>query len=203
MDVDLHVVENIMRMMAGNPDQPMLLFLKLTRQTVASEDFPVWLMDKVKEYKVNPEQLVLEVAENLVQSELKKLSMLSKALATIGCKMAIEHYRMDTQPQHLQHIQANYLKIDSGLVQNINNKGKCFTKVTEIMDVARSNNFITIAEGVESPATLAILWELGVSLAQGYFIQSPVGNMDAAEEAAEAGNEPEEDNGSKATFTVM
>ena len=201
MDVDQHVIENIMRMMAGNPDQPMLLFLKLTRQTVASEDFPVWLMDKVKEHKINPEQLVFEVAESLVQNELKKLSMLSKALASIGCKMAIEHYRMDTQPQHLQHIQADYLKIDSGLVQNISNKGKCFTKVTEIMEVARSNNFISIAEGVESPATLAILWELGVSLAQGYFIQSPVGNMEAEEDNAE--QESEETNSNKATFNVM
>jgi len=200
MDVDLHVIENIMRMMAGNSDQPMLLFLKLTRQTVASEDFGVWLMEKVKQHKINPEQLVFEVAENLVQNELKKLSMLSKALASIGCKMAIEHYRMDTQPQHLQHVQADYLKIDSGLVQNINNKGKCFTKVTEIMEVARSNNFITIAEGVESPATLAILWELGVSLAQGYFIQSPVGNMETVDESTD--EETDESNSNKATFNV-
>jgi diguanylate cyclase (GGDEF)-like protein len=201
MDVDLHVIENIMRMMAGNANQSMLLFLKLTRQTVASEDFAVWLMEKINHYKVDPEKLVFEVAENLVQSELKKLSMLSKALASIGCKLAVEHYRMETQPQHLQHIQANYLKIDSGLVQNINNKGKCFTKVTEIMEVARSNNFITIAEGVESPATLAILWELGVSLAQGYFIQSPVGNMEAADE--DSNDDPEDNASNKATFTVM
>ncbi|MGB5258964.1 MAG: EAL domain-containing protein [Gammaproteobacteria bacterium] len=201
MDVDLHVIENIMRMMANNQEQPMLLFLKLTRQTVASEDFAVWVMEKVKQHKVKAEQLVFEVAENLIQNELKKLSMLSKALRSIGCKMAIEHYRLDTQPQHLQHIQADYLKIDSGLVQNINNKGKCFTKVTEIMEVARSNNFITIAEGVESPATLAILWELGVTLAQGYFIQSPVGNMEPAEDAVV--EEQEGNNSNKATFTVM
>jgi diguanylate cyclase (GGDEF)-like protein len=201
MDVDIHVIENIMRMMAGNQDQPMLLFLKLTRQTVANEDFAVWLMEKIKQYNVNPEQLVFEVAENLVQNELKKLSMLSKALNSIGCKMAIEHYRLETQPQHLQHIQADYLKIDSGLVQNINNKGKCFTKVTEIMEVARGNNFITIAEGVESPATLAILWELGVTLAQGYFIQSPVGAMESNVETVE--EEHEEANSNRATFTVM
>ncbi|MBT8122317.1 MAG: EAL domain-containing protein, partial [Gammaproteobacteria bacterium] len=141
MEVDLHIIENIMRMMSNNSGQPMTLFLKLTKQTIASQDFAVWLMEKIREHQINPEQLVFEVAENLLQNELKSLSMLSKALASIGCKMAIEHYRMDTQPQHLQHIQADYLKIDSGLVQNIGNKGKCFTKVTDIVEVARNNNF--------------------------------------------------------------
>jgi EAL domain-containing protein (putative c-di-GMP-specific phosphodiesterase class I) len=46
------------------------------------------------------------------------------------------------------------------------------------MEFARKNNYITIAEGVENPASLAILWELGVSLAQGYFIQAPTGYRD-------------------------
>ena len=200
MDVDLHVINNIMRMMSENPDQPMTLFLKLTRQTVASQDFAVWLMEKVRDYRIDPQKLVFEVAEGLLQNELKNLSMLSKALNSIGCKLAIEHYRMDTQPQHLQHIQADYLKIDSGLVQNISNKGKCFTKVAEIMEVARSNNFITIAEGVESPACLAILWELGVSLAQGYFIQAPAGDMAFSEEGSE--EQATDDDGNKATFAV-
>jgi EAL domain-containing protein (putative c-di-GMP-specific phosphodiesterase class I) len=200
MDVDLHVIENIMRMMSENTDQPMLLFVKLTRQSVASQDFAVWVMGKIKEYKINPEMLVFEVAESLLQNELKNLSMLSKALHSMGCKVAIEHYRMSTQPQHLQHIHADYLKIDSGLVQNIGNKGKCLEKVKEIVEVARSNNYITIAEGVESPACLSILWELGVSLAQGYFIQPPAGNIDNV--VADIDDEDEEKDSNKATYTL-
>ena len=99
--------------------------------------------------------------------------MLTKALHTIGCKIAIEHYKMSTKPQHLLHIHTDYLKIDSCLIENLSRKGKSFEKVTAIMEIARENNYTTIAEGVENPAALAILWELGVSLAQGYFIQAP------------------------------
>jgi EAL domain-containing protein (putative c-di-GMP-specific phosphodiesterase class I) len=126
--------------------------------------------------------------------------MLSKALNAIGCKVAIEHYRLSTQPQHLLHIHADYLKIDSNLVENISRKGEILSKVTAIMDIARKHNYITIAEGVDSPANLAILWELGVSFAQGYFIQAPSGNRDYNFQDADC--EGEETESGVATFTI-
>ena len=200
IDVDLHVIEKIMQMLAENPVQEMTLFIKLSSQTVADHDFHLWLMGKIKEYQIDPRQLVFEIAETNLQNNLKHLSMLSKSLNTIGCKVAIEHYRMSTQSQHLMHIHTDYLKIDSGLVESLGRKGKSFSKVVAIMEVARKNNYITIAEGVESADSLAILWELGVDLAQGYFIQAPDGkrNYDFCGEASDSN--PTEDN--KAKFTI-
>jgi EAL domain-containing protein (putative c-di-GMP-specific phosphodiesterase class I) len=126
--------------------------------------------------------------------------MLSKALNVIGCRIAIEHYRMASQPHHLKHIQAQYLKIDSGLVGSINRKGESLSKVTAIMKMARQNNCITIAEGVESPASLAILWELGVDMAQGYFVQAPSGKREFDFEDMSPDRQSAES--SKATFRI-
>jgi diguanylate cyclase (GGDEF)-like protein len=200
-DIDRHIIEKIMQMMFENRDQEMTLFIKLTSQSVADHELPLWIIEKIKEYKVNPEQLVFEVAESTLQSDLKNLSMLSKALNSIGCKIAIEHYRMSTQPQHLLHIHADYLKIDSGLVEGLSRSGGSYSKVAAIMDIAREHNYITIAEGVENPASLAILWELGVGLAQGYFIQAPTGNRDYNFQGIVEESEKEED-GSKAVFDL-
>jgi EAL domain-containing protein (putative c-di-GMP-specific phosphodiesterase class I) len=69
------------------------------------------------------------------------------------------------------------------------------------MGVAKEHNYITIAEGVENPASLAILWELGVGLAQGYFIQAPTGNRDYSFQGIVEESEKHED-GSKATFDL-
>ena len=200
VDIDLYVIEKVMRMMAENRDKEMTLFIKLTKQTVADHDFPLWVIGKIKEYSINPEQLVFEIAENTLESNLKNLSMLSKALHGIGCKIAIEHYQMSTKPQHLLHIHTDYLKIDSNLVESISRKGKSLEKVTAIMDIAKENNYITIAEGVENPANLAILWELGINLAQGYFIQAPTGNLDFDFHNNVSENKVEESN--KSTFTI-
>jgi EAL domain-containing protein (putative c-di-GMP-specific phosphodiesterase class I) len=116
-DIDLHVIEKVMQVMAKNRDKEMTLFIKLTRQSVADHDFPLWVTGKIKEYNINPEKLVFE-----------------------------------------------------------------------------------IAEGVENPTSLAILWELGVSLAQAYFIQAPAGSLDFDSQVIAAENKAEESN--KSTFTI-
>jgi EAL domain-containing protein (putative c-di-GMP-specific phosphodiesterase class I) len=108
---------------------------------------------------------------------------------------------MSTQPQHLLHIHADYLKIDSGLVEGLSRNGGSYSKVAAIMDIAREHNYITIAEGVEDPASLAILWELGVGLAQGYFIQAPTGNRDYNFQGIVEESKKEED-GKKAVFDL-
>ena len=198
-DIDRYVIEKIMQMISENRDQEMTLFIKLTSQSVADHELPLWIIEKIKEYQVDPGQLVFEMAESTLQSDLKNMSMLSKALNSIGCKIAIEHYRMSTQPQHLLHIHADYLKIDSGLVDGLSRNGGSHSKVAAIMDVAKEHNYITIAEGVENPASLAILWELGVSLAQGYFIQAPTGSRDYNFQGIVEESEKEEDENA-ATF---
>jgi EAL domain-containing protein (putative c-di-GMP-specific phosphodiesterase class I) len=199
-DVDRYVIEHVMKMMAENREQEMTLFIKLTGQSVADHSFPVWIMNKIREYRINPAQLVFEVAENIVQGEIKNLSMLSKALNVIGCRIAIEHYRMASQPHHLKHIQAQFLKIDSGLVGSISRKGESLSKVAAIMKMARQNNCLTIAEGVESPATLAILWELGIDMAQGYFVQVPSGKREFDFE--DVSSIVQSEGGNKATFRI-
>jgi diguanylate cyclase (GGDEF)-like protein len=200
MEVDRHVIESVLRKLAKKPDPDMKFFIKLTRQSVSCHDLHVWIREKLDAYNINPGQLVFEVAERVMDSELKNLSRLSMGLNKIGCKLAIEHYRLETRPQHLHHIHPDYLKIDSGLVQNIGNKGSCLAKVNEIMDLARLNNLITIAEGVESPASLAILWELGINLAQGYFISEPTGKANF--EILEIDTEEDKPKCGKAVYTI-
>lgn len=200
VEVDRHIIESVLKTLAGKPNPDMKLFIKLTRQSVSCHGLPLWVSNKLDEYRINPGQLVFEVTEQVMASDLKNLSQLSRELNKIGCKIAIEHYRLETQPQHLHHIHPEYLKIDSELVQNISKKGRGLAKLNEIMDLARMNNLITIAEGVENPACLAILWELGVSFAQGYFISEPtdkatfpVHEVDSEQAVARDG---------KATYTI-
>jgi len=199
-EVDRHVIESVLKTLAENPDPDKKFFIKLTLQSVSCHDLPAWISEKLDAYNINSGQLVFEVAERIMDSELKNLSRLSMELIKIGCKIAIEHYRLETKPQHLHHIHPDYLKIDSELVQNISKKGPNLARVNEILDLAKMNNLITIAEGVESPDCLAILWELGVSFAQGYFISEPTGkaNFDLYEVASET----DETTGGKATYTL-
>jgi diguanylate cyclase (GGDEF)-like protein len=179
--VDRYVIENTIKVISESPEQQVTYFIKLTRQSVADTGLSAWITQKIEEYDVRPEHLVFEIAEKVMQGELKNLALLSNALNAIGCKVAIEHYRMSTNLQHLKHVHADYLKIDKGLVGSVDDKGGSLAKVTAILELARNNDYITIAEGVESPGCLAILWELGVCMAQGYFIQAPAPDREYAD----------------------
>jgi diguanylate cyclase (GGDEF)-like protein len=200
IDVDRHVIECALWKLAEKPNPDVKLFIKLTQDSVASQDLPGWVSKKLDEYRINPGQLVFEVPEQVMERDLKNLAQLSRELNRIGCRIAIEHYRLETKPQHLHHIHPEYLKIDKGLVQNINKKGPGLAKVNEIMDLAKMNNLKTIAEGVETPACLAILWELGVTLAQGYLISEPSGSANF--DVFNGGSSDEVANHGKAVFTI-
>jgi EAL domain-containing protein (putative c-di-GMP-specific phosphodiesterase class I) len=176
------------------------MFIKLNRQTVANHDFPNWLNNKLSEHAVKAEQLVFEISEQTLNLELRNLSMLSNALEIMGCSLAIEHFRMEANEQHLQHVAAEYIKIDSGLIQNVSTKKECLSKVRQIVEFAGQHKYTTIAAGVESPASLAILYELGIDFAQGFLIQAPSGNIDF--EFDEIISDSENDINQKATFTI-
>lgn len=198
-EVDRFVIDSVMRLLSGGRASDMTLFIKLTRQSVADGDLPEWVAGKIAEYGVRPQQLVFEVAEAVLQSELNRMSVLCKALNELGCKVAVEHYQMATRRQHLMHVHADYLKIDRSLIENISRRGESLASVAEIMDLAKQNGYITIAEGVENPASLTVLWELGVGLAQGYFIQPPAMNREYDEHGHETRDDEEY---GKATFEI-
>ena len=181
-EVDRFVIEKAIREMSESNDGTLRYYIKLTRQSVSDSDLANWIMSRIDEYGVKPEQLVFEIAENVLQSDLRNTASLTSALNAVGCKIAIEHYRMSTSLQHLMHVHADYLKIDRELVGSVDKRGESLAKVTAIVDLAAKNNYITIAEGVESTASLAVIWELGISMAQGYFIQAPAVSREYADE---------------------
>lgn len=198
--VDRFVIDKAVKEMSEHNDEQVKYYIKLTRQSVADNGIADWIMSRIEEYGVKPEQLVFEVAESVLQSDLRNMASLSRALHAVGCKIAIEHYRMTTNLQHLTHVYADYLKIDKDLVGSVDKRGESLAKVTAIVDLATKNNYTTIAEGVESPACLAIIWDLGVSMAQGYFIQAPAGSRVYVDQ--EILTDCDGDVGNKATFAI-
>ena len=66
-----------------------------------------------------------------------------------------------------------YLKIDGSLMQGISENLSHQEIVQRFIDEARQKGIATIAERVEDANTMAILFQLGVSYMQGYYVQEP------------------------------
>jgi multidomain signaling protein FimX len=65
------------------------------------------------------------------------------------------------------------VKIDGSLMQGLPNDHRLQEQVKSLVDLARAQKAITIAERVEDANTMAVLWQLGVEFVQGYFVSTP------------------------------
>jgi EAL domain-containing protein (putative c-di-GMP-specific phosphodiesterase class I) len=73
----------------------------------------------------------------------------------------------------------DYLKIDRSFVERLGEDHKGVEIVSGTLALARALNLKTIAEGVETPAQLERLKEMGCDLAQGNLFSEPLGADDA------------------------
>jgi EAL domain-containing protein (putative c-di-GMP-specific phosphodiesterase class I) len=101
-----------------------------------------------------------------------------QAMQSLHCKVALEHFGCGDQPQLLNHVPADFLKIDGSLISGMVDSKEAQARVKSIADLARANNMICIAEFVADASCLAKLWQIGVDGIQGNFIQEPGKTLD-------------------------
>jgi diguanylate cyclase (GGDEF)-like protein len=176
-EIDRIVIENVFRAAADGRNTGATLFIKLCQDSVADADLAMWILKKLDEFRLAGERVVFEIPEQVMARELKNAAMLTRALHSMHCKVAIEHYACTTQPQHLKHVHADILKIDGHLIATLDEDRENRNRISAIVSLARQNHMETIAERVEDAASLALLWDLGVDYALGNFIQEPCRNM--------------------------
>ena len=199
VDIDRYVVESAFKTIAENENSDVMLFIKVSNPSIADSGFPAWIRQKQKEYRLGESRVVFEIPENILGKDLKNAALFTKALHDMGCMVAIEHYTCQTQPQHLKHVHADFLKIDGSLISELDKNNEHRTRAAAIVDLARLNQMNTVAERVEDAGSLALLWDLGINYAQGNFIQEPCQqlNYDFVGETVS-----EEDNQGKAIYTI-
>jgi EAL domain-containing protein (putative c-di-GMP-specific phosphodiesterase class I) len=87
--------------------------------------------------------------------------------------VALEHYGCSSQAQIIRHLPVDIVKIDGSLINNLASSKEHQEKVRSIIALARTLEKQCIAEQVDDPGSLAILWQFGVDLIQGNFVQEP------------------------------
>ena len=75
---------------------------------------------------------------------------------------------------YLKHLDVKILKIDGVFIQDLSRDSENQALVKAMIDVARALRKKCVAEYVEDAATLALVRQLGVELAQGYYLDQPV-----------------------------
>jgi len=136
------------------------------------------LLDKIrnalKETKLAPELLELELTESCLMSDPSQASALLREIRDIGVRVAIDDFGTGySSLTYLHEFPLNVLKIDKNFVQSVesNDRGGPISKM--IIGLGQNLGLEVIAEGVETEAQLQYMREHGCDVAQGYVYARP------------------------------
>ncbi|MGE5469320.1 MAG: EAL domain-containing protein [Bacteroidota bacterium] len=131
-------------------------------------DFPAWVMAILAKHGMPASALELEITESLLLDEPLVVLHNLETLRQAGVLIAVDDFGTGySSLAYLRQLPIDSLKIDRSFVVEIDSgKGDLF--VGTIIELARKLGIDTVAEGVETPAQVERLRELGCDTGQGF-----------------------------------
>jgi EAL domain-containing protein (putative c-di-GMP-specific phosphodiesterase class I) len=154
--------------------QQTTFFVKLTAASLQDESLLPWLGQRLGQAGLKRGQLVLEMTESKIMTLLRPAQEFLKGWKKIGGRFALEQFGSGLNSfQLLNHIDADYLKIDRSYMADLPQHPESQKKITEICQQAHELKRQTIAEWVEDATSTSLLFACGVDFVQGNFLQIP------------------------------
>jgi PAS domain S-box-containing protein len=148
--------------------------VNLSAQSIGDPGLPGFVEARLTEAGADPSNLVLEITETAAAKDLDQAGRLAERLCELGCGFALDDFGTGYGSfTYLKHVPVSYIKIDTEFVRTLRAGSPDRQVVSAIVDVARNFGIQTIAEGVESEDSVALLRTLSVDYAQGYHFGRP------------------------------
>jgi len=143
--------------------------VNLSARNVGNESLEAVIGQAVRDAGLPFDVLVLEVTESAMMNDTDKARAQLERLRDRGARIAIDDFGTGhSSLAYLRKFPVSLLKMDRSFVTDISRDADNLAIVAAIVDMARALGLSTIAEGVETPADLATLSELGCRAGQGY-----------------------------------
>jgi EAL domain-containing protein (putative c-di-GMP-specific phosphodiesterase class I) len=119
--------------------------------------------------------MCLEITESAIMDEPQRALATLNALSAAGFKLSIDDFGTGySSLAYLKRLPVNELKIDRSFVMAMEKDIDDAKIVRSTIDLAHNLGLTVVAEGVENPAVLELLAELGCDEAQGYHMSRPL-----------------------------
>ncbi|NVN29966.1 EAL domain-containing protein [Endobacter medicaginis] len=140
-----------------------------------SEDFVTTVSQALSTTGLAPERLELEVTESvLIENTDQTLTVLS-ALRALGLRLVLDDFGTGySSLSYLHRFRFDKLKLDRSFVQRLDTDEDARTIVRAMISMSKDLGLEVTAEGVETPAQLAALRELGCDELQGFLLGRPM-----------------------------
>jgi EAL domain-containing protein (putative c-di-GMP-specific phosphodiesterase class I) len=174
--IDRWVVERAIRLMDEQlrAGRELRLEVNISGKSVDDPDLPRLVQRELGRTAVDPDNLVLEITETALISNMDEARRFAETLTRVGCRFALDDFGAGFGSYYyLKHLPLHYLKIDGDFIRNLPRSMTDQLMVKAMVQVAKGLGMKTIAEFVEDEETMLFLEKYGVDYAQGFHIGRP------------------------------
>lgn len=131
-------------------------------------------------------RLTLEVTEGILAAPDAAIAIQLRELRALGVELAVDDFGTGhSSLGRLRDLPFTTLKIDKSFIDELTDAGPKDIIIKAIVAMAHGMGLHVIAEGVETPAQLAQLRELGCDAVQGFLLNRPMPASDLQSHLAE------------------
>jgi diguanylate cyclase (GGDEF)-like protein/PAS domain S-box-containing protein len=179
-EIDRWVIHEVFKFIRrNNPADPVkdanrVFAINLSGDSINDVTLLDYILEQKNKYNISLTNICFEITETVAISNLSKASLFINELKKYGCQFALDDFGSGLSSfAYLKNLPVNYLKIDGSFVKEISRDEIDRTMVESIQHIGKVMRLKSIAEHVEDEKTLAVLKEIGVDYAQGYYLGRP------------------------------
>ncbi|WP_409305179.1 EAL domain-containing protein [Peribacillus sp. SCS-155] len=173
--LDQKARETAIRSRVGKVEDGIKSFINFLPSTIYNPEYCLQhTFQIVEKYDVSPEDLVFEVVETEKIKDIEHLKNIFKVYKREGMKVALDDFGAGFSTMEvLLALTPDYVKVDRASIMFCDQDLEKQRFLKELAAVSRSLGIATLAEGIERKEELEFCRELGMDLAQGYYIGKP------------------------------
>ena len=175
-EIDFWMIENAAKAYAeySVPRRALKLSINISANAFEGDNLVEHVRQAFEKHNVKPRDIILEITESLAVRHTLQVEQQITELRELGCEFALDDFGTGYSSfSYLQQLHFDYIKIDGTFVEDLLNKPVDQKMIRLIAEIGHEAGMKTIAEYVQNAESLAVLEELGVDLAQGYFVGKP------------------------------
>jgi diguanylate cyclase (GGDEF)-like protein len=175
-EIDFWMIENASKAYStySVPAHSLRFSINLSANAFENDDLVEHIETCFEKHNVRPRDIIFEITESLAVRHPVHVEQQISALRDMGCRIALDDFGTGYSSfSYLQKLQFDYIKIDGTFVEDLLNNPVDQKMIRLIAEIGAEAGMQTIAEYVQDAESMALLGELGVDLAQGYFVGRP------------------------------
>jgi diguanylate cyclase (GGDEF)-like protein/PAS domain S-box-containing protein len=149
--------------------------INLSGQSIGDAEFLAYVAGLFAQTDLKPERVCFEITETATMGDLAAALRFMHTLKAIGVRFALDDFGVGLSSySYLKQLPVNQIKIDGSFTRSLLTDPVNRAIVESITHISELCGLETVAEWVETEATMTALGEIGVDHAQGWHVGKPV-----------------------------